>query len=81
MAASRLTNKGQLVVPKPIRDYMHLHPGDRLDFIIQDDGEVIVRPVVSDVRDLKGMLKQAGRKPVSVGRMNEAIRKRAGENR
>ena len=33
MPAATLTSKGQLVVPKSIRDRMGLHPGDRLDFV------------------------------------------------
>jgi AbrB family looped-hinge helix DNA binding protein len=76
MSTARLTSKGQLVIPKDIREYMRLQPGDRLDFIIQDDGEVVIRPIVTDVRELKGMLQVSGRQPMSVAAMNEAIRKR-----
>jgi AbrB family looped-hinge helix DNA binding protein len=78
MSAATLTSKGQLVIPKDIREYMRLHPGDQLDFIIQDDGEVVIRPVVTDVRELKGMLKIPGRAPVSASTMKQTIRKRAG---
>ena len=76
MSTARLTSKGQLVIPKDIREYMRLQPGDRLDFIIKDDGEVVIRPIVTDVRELKGMLQVSGRQPMSVAAMNEAIRKR-----
>ncbi len=78
MATATLTSKGQLVIPKDIREYMRLQPGDRLDFIIQDDGDVMIRPVVTDVRELKGVLKIPGRKPVSVSAMKQTVRKRAG---
>jgi len=57
---------------------MHLHPGDRLDFVINDDGDVVIRPLVSDVTELRGMLQKDGRKPVSVREMNKGIRERAG---
>ncbi len=50
MAESTITTKGQCVVPKKIRDYMRLNPGDKIDFVIQEDGEVCVRPVIQDVR-------------------------------
>jgi AbrB family looped-hinge helix DNA binding protein len=76
MSTARLTSKGQLVIPKDIREYMRLQPGDRLDFIIQDDGDVVIRPMVTDVCELKGMLNVPGRQPVSVAAMHEAIRKR-----
>ena len=77
MPTARLTSKGQLVIPKDIREYMRLQPGDRLDFIIQDDGDVVIRPMVADVRELKGILNVSGRQPVSAATMDEAIRQRA----
>lgn len=76
-----MTTKGQCVVPKKIRDYLRLHAGDKIDFIIREDGEVYVRPVTLDVRELKGRLKKAGRKPVSLRDMEKAVRRKAGESR
>ncbi len=76
MAEAKLTSRGQLVIPKVVRQHLHLQTGDTLDFVIQDDGEVIVRPAIKDVRELKGLLKKK-RKPVSLEQMDEAIRKRA----
>ncbi|MEQ8765770.1 MAG: AbrB/MazE/SpoVT family DNA-binding domain-containing protein [Planctomycetota bacterium] len=78
MATSRLSVKGQLVIPKEIREHLGLRPGDRLAFVILDDGEVVIRPAVVDVRDLKGIVERPGRKSVSIRAMNEAIRRRAG---
>lgn len=77
MPVARLTSKGQLVIPKEIREHMQLQPGDQLDFMVRDDGEVVIRPVVADVTALRGMLKTPGRKPVSLGSMKKAIRERA----
>ena len=79
MATAKLTSKGQLVIPKPIRDYLHLHPGDTLDFLVKESGEVLMRPAIEDVRSLKGMLYKPGRKPVSLDAMRQAIRQRGGE--
>jgi antitoxin PrlF len=81
MAESKITTKGQCVVPKKIRDYMRLHPGDKIDFVIREDGEVYVSPVILDVRELKGQMKKSGRKPVSLEEMEKAVRKRAGKSR
>ncbi|MFQ5742440.1 MAG: AbrB/MazE/SpoVT family DNA-binding domain-containing protein [Acidobacteriota bacterium] len=77
MPASKLSSKGQLVIPKDIRELMRLQPGDRIEFLVRDDEEVVIRPVVGDLQDLKGMLKRPGRKPVALSAMNKAIRKRA----
>ena len=78
MAVAKLTSKGQTVIPKKIREYMHLQPGDRIDFVIDEQGRVVVTPLDSDVQELKGLLRQPNRKPVSLQRMHEAIRRRAG---
>ena len=81
MAESKITTKGQCVVPKKIRDYMRLNPGDKIDFIIQEDGQVYVRPVIVDIRELKGRLKKPGRKPITLKEMEKTIRKRAGKSK
>lgn len=77
MASATLTSKWQMVIPKPVREHLGVQPGDQLEFIIQEDGEVLVRPAVLDVRQLKGILARPGQKPLSVGQMNQAIRRRA----
>jgi len=78
MAIATLTSKGQLVIPKPIRDHMHLHPGDMLDFLVQESGDVLMRSAVENVQNLKGMLHKPGRRPVSLETMRQAIRRRGG---
>lgn len=81
MPESTITTKGQCVVPKKIRDYMRLNPGDKIDFVIREDGEVYVRPVILDVRELKGQMKKPGRKPIPLKDMEKAVRTRAGKPR
>lgn len=77
MSTSTLTSKGQTTIPKDVRKRLNLHPGDRLEFVIDEDGRVLVLPVSIDVSELAGMLKSPAR-PVSVEDMNRAIRKRGG---
>jgi len=76
MPTATLTSKGQTVIPKMIRDHLGLQPGDALDFVVQDNGDVLIRPATEDVRRLKGLLHRPGRLPVSVAEMNRAIRNR-----
>lgn len=38
-----LTVKGQVTIPKPIRDRLGLTPGSRVDFTVADDGQVLLR--------------------------------------
>lgn len=77
MPTATLSSRGQLVIPKSVRDHMRLQAGDRVDFVVQDDGEVVVRPAAADVRDLRGMLRKPGREPVPISEMEAAIRRRA----
>ena len=76
MAVAKLTSKGQLVIPQSIRQHLHLQQGDSVDFIIQDDGEVVVRPATRDVRDLKNILPKP-KKAVSLEEMDRAVREGA----
>jgi antitoxin PrlF len=73
MAAATLTSKGQTTIPKEIRDFLGIGPGDKLDFVVESDGRVILRPATLDVRQLRGMLKRSGRKAVTMAEMDKAI--------
>ena len=77
MSISRLDRKGRTTVPKAVRRHLGLKPGDKIRFLVEDDGRVVILPATLHLRDLRGSLPKPS-KPVSVERMNEAIRKRAG---
>jgi AbrB family looped-hinge helix DNA binding protein len=76
MPSTRLSTKGQLVIPIEIRTILGLRPGDRIDFVVGEDGTVTLRPALLDVRDLRGLLHREGARSVSVEAMNEAVRGR-----
>ncbi len=67
-----MTTKGQVTVPKKIRDMLHLNAGDRLEFILDQDGVIRVIPVTVPVTKLKGMVPPPKRK-VSLKEMKKAI--------
>ncbi len=77
MATATLTSKGQTTVPLEVRSYLGLHTGDKLEFIIEDDGRVVLEALTSDVRELKGILPKP-KKAITVEKMNKAIAKRGG---
>lgn len=72
MASSRMTSKGQITVPKAVRDALGVEPGDRLAFRIEDDGRVLVEPETVDLRTLRGVLKPR-RRGVRVEEMAAAV--------
>ena len=38
---TRIGSKGQVVIPKAVRDQAQLHPGDEVD-VVFDDGRVVI---------------------------------------
>jgi AbrB family looped-hinge helix DNA binding protein len=76
MPAAVITSKGQTTIPKKIRDLLHLEPGDSIDFIVEDNGSVVLKPASLDVRELEGMLHRPGLKAVSMEEMQRALKKR-----
>ncbi len=77
MATSTLTSKGQTTIPKAVRRHLGLKPGDKIRFLVEDDGRVVILPATLHLRDLRGSLPRPS-KPVSIERMREAIRERSG---
>ena len=66
-----ITSKGRVTLPKPVRDELHLEPGDKIDIVVEGDG-LRVTPVTAPVTQLKGMVPQPAI-PVSLEEMDAAI--------
>ncbi len=78
METTTLTSKGQLTLPKAVRDKLHLKTGDRLRVEVTKDGRVVLEPATVDVLELKGMLPKPA-KPLGLADMERVIRERAGK--
>jgi antitoxin PrlF len=66
-----ITSKGQVTIPKAIREYLHVKPGDRVKFFMHPDGSVVLLPKLP-VTALRGLLRWHGR-PSTLEEMDEAI--------
>ena len=73
MATSKLTIKGQITVPKKIRDHLSLEAGDRVDFLIKEDGSVEVRALERPIDELYGFLHRPGVAAASLEQIDEAL--------
>jgi AbrB family looped-hinge helix DNA binding protein len=71
-----ITIKGQTTIPKKIRDHLKIQPGDKIDFVIDNNGKVVLEPATLDVKELEGILHKPGMKTVSLEEMKKAVRKR-----
>lgn len=72
MPTATLTSKGQTTIPKEIRDYLAIDTGDRIEFLVDEKGRVLLLPATLDVRSIKGIF-PAPPRPVSIDKMNAAI--------
>lgn len=69
-----LTSKGQVTLPRALREQLRLSPGDRIEFVVEDDGSVRLLVKQGSLHRLRGLLSRPER-PVSLEEMDEAIRK------
>jgi len=73
MPSATLTSKGQITLPKRVREELGVKTGDTVEFVIESGGRIQVRAGEHDITDLRGLLRAPGRKPVSIDDMDRAI--------
>lgn len=61
MSSATLTSKGQITIPKAVRDALELDPGDRIEFRLREDGVVEMRAQDVDLLHLVGVVKPSKR--------------------
>jgi AbrB family looped-hinge helix DNA binding protein len=66
-----LSSKNQATIPKSVREYLKLKPGDRFKFFLQPDGSVVILPKIRTAR-LKGSVPKLDR-AISIEEMNTAV--------
>jgi AbrB family looped-hinge helix DNA binding protein len=80
-----VTDKGQITVPKMIRDRFSIEPGSKLDFEPQPDGTLRVRVLGRGAAHLYGLLHRPGARAKSLEQMDagigEAVSNRAKRSR
>lgn len=77
MPRATLTSKGQITIPKEVRERLGVDTGDSLDFVEQERGVYKVVPATRDVSHLKGLVPKPA-KPVPIEEMNAAVRRSRG---
>ena len=80
MITGTISSKGQVTIPKKIREFLKLGTFDKIVFIPLEEGKVMITSKKAPVSDLFGMLKhRKPKQPVSVEEMEAAIRKKRAE--
>jgi AbrB family looped-hinge helix DNA binding protein len=79
MLTTKLSSKGQVIIPKEIRSRHHWEPGQELQAIDTDDG-ILLRPASpfpeTTLKEVASCLAYFG-KPVTLEEMEDAIKKGA----
>ena len=68
-----LTSKGQITLPKEIRDRLQLDAGAMLDFQVLPDNTLTARAVRPDARSVRGILKSPHARALTVKQMDEGV--------
>jgi len=79
-AQTKMSGKGQVVIPKDVRDRLRLAPGDTLEVVERPDGVLLRKPVSSKSGEtfdeitarLRARINYTG-PPVSIEEMNQTI--------
>jgi AbrB family looped-hinge helix DNA binding protein len=83
MARTRLSSKGQVIIPKPVRERHGWRPGIELE--VEDRGDAVVlrasRPFPrTTIGEVRGCLKYKGPR-ITIEQMDEAVRAEARRRR
>lgn len=73
MIAATITSKGQVTIPKAVRDSLRLRSGDRIEFVVRGKGEALLKRRTKSVDEVFGRLHKPNLRPRTVAEMNEAI--------
>ncbi|MBG1269207.1 AbrB/MazE/SpoVT family DNA-binding domain-containing protein [Nostoc sp. WHI] len=79
MASATITTKGQVTIPKEIRDYLNLDAGSKVDFVIDENGIVKLIPLNIPIQSLSGILHRPGMKSATLEEMEAAIQEGASD--
>jgi AbrB family looped-hinge helix DNA binding protein len=76
---AKITAKGQITLPKEVRDRYGLKPGDRIEFV-EENGKTWVRPRNIRAVDLIGVLGPPPNGPKTIREIEEGIAEAAAES-
>ena len=77
MITGTITSKGQITIPKKIREFLKVENSDEIVFVPIEDGKVLITTKKKPSSVLFGMMKHRKlSQPVPVEKMKSAIRKR-----
>ena len=81
MPTATITSKGQVTIPKRVREALRLSAGDRIEFALSADGVVRLEVRRREAREIAGLLFRKGGRRLSIAQMDAAIARAAAGRR
>jgi antitoxin PrlF len=76
MPIATITSKGQMTLPKPIRESLGLKPTDRVVLVMEDD-HAILYPLRGTILDAAGSVKiPSGKRPLDFRAVRREVQRR-----
>ncbi len=73
MLSTTVTDTGQITLPEEIREYLKLVSGSKVEFVIDEDGQVKIFPLNVAVETLSGILHRPDIQKATLENMESAI--------
>ncbi len=85
MPIATVTSKGQITIPKQVREHLDVKSGDKLEFRVGEDGTVSLVPITRSAESVLGAFAHKAKGPVSAAeakqKMAEALRRKSSRTR
>jgi AbrB family looped-hinge helix DNA binding protein len=75
MSTATVTSKGQITIPKKVREQLRLRTGDRVLFHIEPDGSVKLQPIAKKVSEVFGAFSFKAARVHSPSEMKQRVTK------
>lgn len=74
LGKSTLSSKGQVTLPKEVRERLGLKPSDMVVFTEDEQGRIVLTTALRQLDELHGMFRHKAKdRPVTIEEMDEAI--------
>jgi antitoxin PrlF len=79
MPIAILTSKGQMTIPKEVRNALKLKPSERVIIVVEGD-HAVIKPLRGDILDIGGSIKiPEQEKPIPFRKVREGVKKKIGK--
>jgi AbrB family looped-hinge helix DNA binding protein len=76
MTVSKIGRRGQMTLPREVRDWLNVRAGDRVAFLRRGD-EIVLQPLTHSLLDVRGSVRVDG--PQDLDAVRAAVKRRRGE--